>query len=272
MTHLFRIACFALILFSISSCAITEKATKRFSGPFVSYKVDASKPETGTIGVTMELHGAQLGDEALFCIPAWAPGAYQFIEYGKFIKAIYPIAENGDTLPYAQFNSCVWQIQKAKRLKKVSYLVGETTDLKGGVLWVETTEINPKRIYFNGTNVFGYLDGFKQLPCEVKYNLPTGWKVASAIEVQPNSTEAVAKDYDELVDAPVLMGKFERAEAIILGKPHSFVIDSDEPYRADRLIKVTDEIVKAHYRLFGELPYNKYVFLFRLVRPKFLSS
>ncbi len=272
MTHFFRIACFALLLFSISSCATTERATKRFSGPFVSYIVDASKPETGTIGVTIELHGAQLGDEALFCIPAWAPGAYQFIEYGKFIKAIYPIAENGDTLPYAQFSSCVWQIQKAKRLKKVSYLVGETTDLKGGVLWVETTEINPKRIYFNGTNVFGYIDGFKHLPCEVKYNLPTGWKVASAIEVQPNSTEAVAKDYDELVDAPVLMGKFERAEAIILGKPHSFVIDSDEPYRPDSLIKVTDEIVKAHYRLFGELPYNKYVFLFRLVRPKFLSS
>jgi predicted metalloprotease with PDZ domain len=50
------------------------------------------------------------------------------------------------------------------------------------------------------------------------------------------------------------------------------VIDSDEPFRADSLIKVTDEIVKAHYRLFGELPYKKYVFLFRLVRPKFLSS
>jgi predicted metalloprotease with PDZ domain len=260
------------MLIAVASCATTEKVSKRFSGAFVSYTVDATKPETGTLAITMTLNNMQLGDEVLFCVPAWAPGAYQFIEYGKFIKAIYPISERGDTLPYAQLSSCVWQVQKAKSLKKVSYLVGETTDLKGGVLWVETTEINPNRIYFNGTNVFGYINGFKQVSCEVAYKLPKDWKVASAIEVAPNTTEAVASDYDELVDAPVLMGKFERAESLILGKPHSFVIDSDEPFRADSLIKVTDEIVKAHYRLFGELPYNKYVFLFRLVRPKFLSS
>lgn len=272
MLYLYRVLLCALMLIAIASCATTEKVSKRFSGAFVSYTVNATKPETGTLAVTMTLNDVQLGDEAFFCIPAWAPGAYQFIEYGKFIKEIYPIAKNGDTLPYIQMSSGVWQIQKAKSLKKVSYLVGETTDLKGSVLWVETTEINPSRVYFNGTNVFGYINGFKHLPCEVNYKLPSGWKVASAIEVAPNSNEAVASDYDELVDAPVLMGKFERVESIILGKPHSFVIDSDEPFRADSLIKVTDEIVKAHYRLFGELPYKKYVFLFRLVRPKFLSS
>lgn len=272
MTSFLRITLCLFALAFIASCATTEKATKRFSGPHATYFVDASQPETGTLGVTIQLSGVQLGNEALFCIPAWAPGAYQFIEYGKFIKAVYPISESGDTLPYAQLSSCVWQIQNAKSLQKVSYVVGETTDLKGGVLWVETTEINSKRIYFNGTNVFGYINGFKHLPCEVTYKLPTDWKVASAIEVSANSTEAVANDYDELVDAPVLMGKFERSESIILGKPHSFVVDSDEPFRADSLMKVTDEIIKSHHRLFGELPYTKYLFLFRLVRPKFLSS
>lgn len=272
MTYSLRLLLSTLALVLIASCATTDKATKRFSGPHSTYLVDATKPESGTIAVTLELSGVELSNEALFCIPAWAPGAYQFIEYGKYIKAVYPIAENGDTLPTAQFNSCVWQIQKAKSLKKVSYIVGETSDIKSDALWVETTEINTTRIYFNGTNVFGYIDGFKYLPCEVRYKLLSGWKVASAIEVAPNSTEAVANDYDELVDAPMLMGKFERVESLILGKPHSFVIDSDEPFRPDSLIKVTDEIVKAHHRLFGELPYAKYVFIFRLARPKFLSS
>ncbi len=272
MTYLLRLFSYALAFVLIASCATSEKVSKRFSGAHTTYLVDATKPEAGTITITLELFDTKLGDEALFCIPAWAPGAYQFVEYGKYITAIYPIAENGDTLPYVQLSSCVWQIQKAKLLKKVSYVVGESSDLKSSALWVETTEINAKRIYFNGTNVFGYIDGYKHLPCEVRYKLPPGWKVASAIEIAPNSTEAVANDYDELVDAPVLMGKFERTESIILGKQHSFVIDSDEPFRPDSLIKVTDEIVKAHYRLFGELPYAKYLFLFRLVRPKFLSS
>jgi predicted metalloprotease with PDZ domain len=144
MTYSFRSVLCAVALALIASCATTEKVSKRFSGAFVSYTVDATKPETGTLGVTLHLNGVKLGDEAFFCIPAWAPGAYQFIEYGKFIKAIYPIAENGDTLPYVQLSSCVWQVQKATSLKKVSYLVGETTDLKGSVLWVETTEINSK--------------------------------------------------------------------------------------------------------------------------------
>ncbi|MCS6988336.1 MAG: PDZ domain-containing protein [Chloroherpetonaceae bacterium] len=272
MKSLFRLVLCAATLVAIGGCRTAEKVAKRFSEPHCSYIVDASKPETGTLTVTMQYHGVEFGEEAIFCLPAWAPGAYQFLEYGRFVKAIYPIAENGDTLPHSSLHSSMWIIQKAKRLKKIRYVVGETTELASDVLWVERTEINSNRVYFNGTNVFAYIDGFKRLPCEVRYELPQGWRVASAIEIAPNSTEAVAQDYDELVDAPVLMGKFDRSESLILGKPHSFVIDSDEPFRPDSLVKVTEEIVKAHYRLFGELPYSKYVFLFRLVRPKFLSS
>lgn len=272
MRRFLRFVLFGTLVVVLAHCGASEKVVKRFSGPHCVYVVDASKPETGALAIAMEYRGVAFGDEAIFCVPAWAPGAYQFLEYGRFVKAIYPIAENGDTLPHSPLSASMWVIQNARRLKTIHYVVGETTELAGDALWVEKTEINPTRVYFNATNVFAYINGFKALPCEVRYRLPQGWRVASAIEVAPNSTEAFAQDYDELVDAPVLMGKFDRVDATILGKPHSFVIDADEPFRADSLVKVTEEIVKAHHRLFGELPYQKYLFLFRLARPKFLSS
>jgi len=51
MTYSFRSVLCAVALALIASCATTEKVSKRFSGAFVSYTVDATKPEINSLSM-----------------------------------------------------------------------------------------------------------------------------------------------------------------------------------------------------------------------------
>jgi predicted metalloprotease with PDZ domain len=259
--------------FVFASCTSTKPSGEPDAKNAVSYTVDATKPESGVITITMDV--SQVGaipDDVMLCIPSWAPGAYSFTEYGKYITSMKAETATGDTLPISYIKSCTWLVRGGSRLKRVVYSIRDMPNKSDGTLWAERTEINASRVYANGTNIFMYLLPLKPAPCKVSYQLPQGWRVSSAIETAPNTLTAAAKDYDELVDSPVIMGKYERYDLSILNKPHSIILDTDEPFKADSLLVIVDEVVKAQHKFFGELPYPKYHFQFRLTRPLFMAA
>ncbi|MCS7012993.1 MAG: PDZ domain-containing protein [Chloroherpetonaceae bacterium] len=230
------------------------------------YIVDATKPQRGEFAVTLMPRGLQFREEEIFSLPAWAPGAYQLVHYGQYLRNLMAFDHRGEPLTVIKVDSNSWKIRPATQLSRLQYCI--TQMHRPDLLYPETTELNAQRGYFNGTNVFGYLHGYKDLPCMVQYRLPEGWQMASAIETAPNSQTAHARDYDELVDAPVMLGKFQRYDFTLLGKLHSVVIDADAKPMPDSLLALIKEIIVTHHRFFGELPYSKYLFLFRLVKPK----
>ncbi|MFN3427527.1 MAG: hypothetical protein ACK41G_08150 [Candidatus Thermochlorobacter sp.] len=248
-------------------CRVGESATERDLLPQAIYTVDATQPAHGEFAITLSFEKLSLGEEEIFSIPAWAPGAYQFTQYGQYITALRAFDRSGNRLEVKQLDTNSWAIRPAHQLARIEYRVAQMQ--RPDLLYAETTELNDTRGYFNGTNVFGYLQGYKHLPCLVHYRLPEGWQMACAIETAPHSLTARAKNYDELVDSPVMLGKFQRYDFSILNKPHSVVIDADTEPQPDSLIALIKEIVLAHYHFFGELPYEKYMFLFRFARPKF---
>ncbi len=270
-----RLSFLALLSFSIfallllHSCRTTEPSSTERLAPFL-YTVDATQPEREEFVITLSFARLSFHDEEIFSLPAWAPGAYQLTQYGKYLRNLVAFDHHGKPLNVVRLDTNSWKIFPAKALAKIQYHIRNMR--RPDLLYPETTELNSQRGYFNGTNVFGYLQGYKDLPCVVHYRLPEGWQMASAIETAPNSLTAYAKDYDELVDAPVIIGNFYRHDFSILDKPHSIIIDADSPPKPDSLIALIYEIVLAHHRFFGELPYSKYLFIFRLVRPTFFSQ
>jgi predicted metalloprotease with PDZ domain len=256
-------------VFLLQSCR-TSPPSRADRAPHVLYTIDATQPEQGEFVITLSFERLSFHDEEIFSLPAWAPGAYQLTQYGKYLRHLVALDRYGKPLHTVRLDTNSWKIFPAKELAQIQYRIQQMH--RPDLLYPETTELNSQRGYFNGTNVFGYLQGYKDLPCVVHYRLPEGWQMASAIETAPNSLSAYAKDYDELVDAPVILGKFHRYDFSILHKPHSVIIDADSPPKPDSLIALIHEIVLAHYRFFGELPYSKYLFIFRLVRPTFFSQ
>ncbi|NTV46000.1 MAG: PDZ domain-containing protein, partial [Chlorobiales bacterium] len=248
------------------------------------YMVDATSPNSGSFVITLFPENIQLSGDANFCIPSWAPGAYQFIEYGTRVRSLEAWSQDGKLLEVAKVKTGTWKIFDAEKLSKIIYRVEEMR--RRDLLWPETTELNITRGYANGTNIFGYIEGFTNLRCQVSYRLPEGWKVASAVEDSSGSLTALAPNYDDLVDSPVIMGHFKRYDFTVLDKPHSIILDIDSvtsheksspknltaSFRPDSLIAVTKDIVLSHHRFFGELPYKKYLFMHRLVPLHILAN
>lgn len=260
---------------AISACQSPSTAVKPLpQGAAYLYTVDATDVESHHFRITLVPQGVALPQEVFFYIPAWAPGAYQFTQHGRYVKDLKAISKSGGELSVEKIGLDSWKISGGTDLARIEYRVNEMK--RPELLWPETTELNSKRGFFNGTNVFGYFDTVKSVLCKVDYKLPDGWRVASAIETAPNSANAVASDYDELVDAPVIMGKFERIDFMCAGKPHTIALDADslgkEAFKADSLVAVTKEIIVAHERLFGELPYKNYLFIHRLVKPNLFGA
>ncbi|NTW49366.1 MAG: M61 family metallopeptidase, partial [Chlorobiales bacterium] len=253
----------------------------------VSYTVDATSPASGIFTVSLVPEKLPLSGDALFCIPSWAPGAYQFVEYGNYVRSLEAYSHDGERLTVIKLTTGTWKIPNSERLSKIVYTVTELQ--RRDLLWPEMTELTGLRGYANGTNIFGYLQGFTALPCRVNYLLPQGWQVASAAEDSSGSVTAFAENYDELADSPVIMGRFKRYDFTVLDKQHSIILDVDSlssdgktaskgsgntserglklgtGFRPDSLISVTKDIVLSHYKFFGELPYKKYLFIHRLV-------
>lgn len=269
-------------------CGTVQEITERPFPPNarLSYTVDASSPASGTFTVSLVPENIPLSDDALFCIPSWAPGAYQFVEYGNYVRSLEAYLPDGKRLPVTKPETGTWKISNAGKPFKIVYTVTEFH--RRDLLWPEMTELDSLRGYANGTNIFGYLNGLTTLPCRVSYLLPQGWKVASAVEDSSGSETAFADNYDELADSPIIMGRFKRYDFTAMNKPHSIILDVDSlssngksserriklgaDFRADSLISVTKDIILSHYKFFGELPYKKYLFIHRLVPTQFFSN
>lgn len=177
-------------------CRTSESATERDTLPQFIYTVDATQPARGEFAITFSFERLSLGEEEIFSIPAWAPGAYQFTQYGQYITALTAFDRSGNRLEVKQLDTNSWKIRPAHQLARLEYRVAEMQ--RPDLLYPETTELNDARGYFNATNIFGYLQGYKHLPCLVHYRLPEGWQMACAIETAPHSLTARAKTMTNL--------------------------------------------------------------------------
>ena len=79
------------------------------------------------------------------------------------------------------------------------------------------------------------------------------------LDVQPNTF--VAENFDELVDSPLLLGNPQTASFNVGGKPHMLVNQGGAKYwDVDKAGKDVERIVAAHQKMWGNVPYPRYVF------------
>jgi len=77
---------------------------------------------------------------------------------------------------------------------------------------------------------------------------------------RPHTFEAA--DYDTLVDGPIVAGELKVYEFTRSGKPHYLVnVNEGGNWDGARAITDMDRIVAEHEKLWGSLPYDKYVFI-----------
>jgi predicted metalloprotease with PDZ domain len=128
---------------------------------------------------------------------------------------------------------------------------------------VRTNWVESRFALLNGAATFVTLAGDYQRPHEVKVELPAAWhRTVSPLEgVAGQPHHYVAPDYDTLVDSPLLAGNPAVYEFTEGGVPHVLANEGEGGvWDGPRSARDVQAIVRTNEKLWGSLPYPRYVF------------
>jgi predicted metalloprotease with PDZ domain len=147
-------------------------------------------------------------------------------------------------------------------------------DYRAVVLAANQARIAPDYAFFTGTQLFLLPEGHRSRPSVVRFDVPSGWRIASGLDDTADPTVFTAPDYDTLVDQPTLMGQFDVTRFKVEGKPHDLVASPAGVFSAEKtrtLIGHLTKLAETQGKIFGGLPYRKFVY-FYVLRPAEASA
>jgi predicted metalloprotease with PDZ domain len=201
----------------------------------------------------------------IYNFAATAPGTYQIMDIGRFVKSFYAFDENGNEVAVKNISLNQWELSAPEKIKKIEYTIAETWDtpVNENHIWLMAgTSIEDDHILINGQAVFGYFKGMQKFPLAIKLDHPDEWMVGTALRKNKDGFYE-ARDYNHVVDSPFLAGELSHAST----KVDKTEIDiytyskTDMVKSADILLAIED-ILTASGEFLKGLPINHYTFLF----------
>ena len=180
-------------------------------------------------------------DAPRLILPSWRPGKYQLQNFAANVREWTP--------NLSKLAPNVW-CANAKR--------GDEVEVRyrywAGILDAGSSYLDRSEAYFNGSNLFMWVDGLRSDECIL--TVGTDWPVATQLPREGNGFRA--RNYDHLIDSPVIAGpwsvrSFEESGASI----HFISIGCDTA----RFVEPMRAIIREQVAVFGELPLHEYKFL-----------
>lgn len=242
-------------------------ATAALAGPagVIKYEVSvASLKERRfrvAITVPMKPDGKAKENNVSLAIPAWSPGYYQILSYQKDIAGFRAVDDQGKSLKIANPDERTWTVMGAKGAIHATYDV----IAKDAGFGFFGSHLDDKTGYINGASALMYVVDGKQLPATLRFHLPKGWNLATALDpdssATPDAPSFRATGYDELIDCPVQMGLFDTLQFDVLGTPFTAALVGgekvDKPGMTDVLMRVSEAAMK----VFGYAPFKRYLYI-----------
>jgi hypothetical protein len=166
-------------------------------------------------------------------LPIWTPGWYTLEYYGKNVSHFVATDGVGAHLPAHLVRAQAWSIDaRGKNAIVIEF------DYRANVLALNQAKITSKYAFFTGTQLFLEPLGHRSASSSVRFVVPNGWRIVSALHETAYPNIYSARDYDELVDAPTWLGAFDLHSFTVDGKPHLLVLDS-----ANRLPPIRSAVI-----------------------------
>jgi predicted metalloprotease with PDZ domain len=208
-------------------------------------KIQASNVSTGTLEISL---------------PSWTPGWYTIRPYAANVIRLHAHA-NSKRLTLRAVDKQTWRIEtQGNRSLTIEY------DYFADNLNVNGADLTEKRGYFLGTNLFFYVVGHTtDSPSTLKFEIPDNWRVATGLKPGHEKNLFLARDFDNLVDCPTVIGSFDELTTTALGKTIHIVIDPQGQISAEageKLKEYVRRIIESQGKMFGGLPYDEYWVLY----------
>lgn len=201
----------------------------------------------------------------IFQFAATAPGTYQTMDIGRFVRSFKAYDASGDDLTVQNISTNQWQIKDPQKAAKIIYTIAETWDTpvdKNSIYAMSGTSLESDNAVINGQAVFGYFHGKQQDSIYIKLEYPSDWLVGTALTKNNNGFFA-AKNYDEVVDSPIMLGKLTKStEQIENTKVDIYCYSKTGKISSEILMMALEDIMEATNQFTDGLPVDHYTFLF----------
>lgn len=237
------------------------------------YRVSMPEPHGHLFHVVLTVD--RPADGLVLALPVWTPGSYLVREYVRHIEGLTAEDGSGHALEVERLDKRRFRVAaRAAAQVTVRYRVFAHE------LTVRTCHLDGTHGYFNGAAVLLLAEGREREPHLLEVVPPPGWRVATALtpaeggadpfsasEPQPDERWIfAARDYDELVDSPVEVGRHELVRFEAAGKRHAIALwgRATGGLELERLAREARRIVEHFAELMGGLPYARYLFIVHL--------
>lgn len=209
-----------------------------------------------------------------FCFPAMVPGTYEVYDFGRFISSLIVKDKNGNVLSYTKPDVNTFRISDADKIWEITYMVDDS--------WDKIQEKDNSKIVFEpgGTNIeegknfsinthgfFGYFKGHTEKNFLLEFIKPEKFYPStglSNINTGEKKDSISVFDYHDLIDSPILYNIPDTTSITVANTKVLVSCYSPNKKITSKFIARTLEtllLVQKDY-LGGELPVNKYAFLF----------
>lgn len=250
----------ALVPGAPSAAAAPAEAAKKVD-PFV-YKVAMDDPHHHEFQVELNFSGIA-GDTVDLQLPKWNPGAYKLTEAHRNVRGM--VAESGGKpIPVVKIDEITWRVSHGGQPFKVRYRV-----YRGAYSGIGGAFLDDEFGFFNGVYVFLYAVGHKDRPVELRVDpLPGAQVVCGLPKVNGGRTSFRAADYDELVDAPVHVGKVDTVSFKAGKVDFKVALQGLGNYSDKKLAADLGKIAEQSFAVFGggddAAPFSDYTFIVHL--------
>ncbi|HKP86777.1 MAG TPA: PDZ domain-containing protein [Blastocatellia bacterium] len=255
------IACVSVWLITVATTSAQAQANQ-FR---IDYTVTLANPQDQLFHVTADVKNIREPQLSL-SLPTWTPGWYTVENYAKNILRFKITDAKGARIQPIMTRKQTWRVDtKGVDRIKVEF------DYRAEVLALNQAKIGRDFAFFTGIELFLMAEGHRAGASAVRFEIPDGWKIISALKETDDPKTFMASDYDALVDAPTEMGLFDVTRFEVAGKPHYFVANPAGRFTKEKAEGFTEMLRKtalAQRDIFGELPYEKYVHFYFFARPE----
>ncbi len=232
------------------------------TAPQLRYTVNLNDRADSVFKVTLRVDS--LPPAGVFQFASTAPGTYQVMDIGRFVRRFRAFDAAGREIETARLGLNQWRIGAPGRVRTIRYEIRETFDTpvtEHPVYRMCGSSLRADHALINGQAVFGFPRGMQGAPISVRLLRPAAWIVGTPLRQRLGLY--LADDYDQLVDSPILAGRLTRAETRVTGVPVQILVYSKSgQIQALQLLASMRGMLQAAGGFLGRLPVDRYTFLF----------
>jgi predicted metalloprotease with PDZ domain len=228
------------------------------STPRTRYMLSMPQPSNHLFEIEAVFNTLEEGKGVLdVLLPVWRPGRYLILDLADGVQNFSACDADGRPLRWYKINKSAWRIEtKTARSVTIRYKVFANEFDK------KTRGLDTDHGFVSGESVFMYTDAHRPYPVELMVLPFDTWHVTTGMaEVPGKPNTFTAPTYDYLIDCPLEIGTQQDIDFVVEGKRHVISISGIGTWNADTLVRDFSKIIESNYRFWGDLPYEKYVFL-----------